>query len=103
MAASPGFDGARLSAWSSAAWLGACCQLSLKATLCPLLSNRWRVGLISGLLIPDCARDGPSARTTTLAGLMLLPPRTKPPIITFSAVWTKPRVLIFARRVLAAE
>jgi hypothetical protein len=95
--------GAIFSACNWEAWFESSAQLSLKATRCPLLSNSSRVGLLSALLIPNWVSDGPMARTTTFTGLVLLPPREKPPIITLSAVWTEPRVLMFASLAVAPE
>src|SRR5687767_15224220 len=96
MADSAALVGAILSAWSWVAWLESSPQLSLNATRWPLLSNSSSVGLLRALLIPACVSEGPIARTTILTGLVLLPPREKPPIITLSAVWTEPRVLMLA-------
>ena len=66
-------------------------------TNAPLLSRSSSVGSINGLVIPDCVKEGPSARTTTFAAPRFCP-TMNPEMRTFVPVWTEARPLMFANR-----
>src|SRR5436190_213310 len=74
------------------------CQLSLDAIKAPAPLCNSNVGLNNTLGTPNGMSSGPMARIMTVFGA--LPWTVKPPIMTLSAICTKPRVLMLLSTVV---
>ena len=90
-----------MSACSSAAWSDHPAVV-IEGYALSVAVEQLEVGLLSGLLIPACERR-PERADHNSRWIDAAATEDEPPIITLSAVWTKPRVLMLASFALAVE